>query len=587
MKKKKKKKKKKEKEKKKKINNYMSNKEEEEKKKMTRKQYEECIAQEERLLFGAANIQEADDDQVDSLRVETIETLKASLTETDYAQMDTEHKDALNARIEDYNFPFENLVFEGGGVKGLALIGALKCLDELGILKNIRRFAGTSAGAITAGMIAVGYHYEELMDFWSGDVESLFSDHSCGYLSFLPNVLSKFGWNPGNKIMAYMGNMIAAKSKTNDPDMTFYDLYRERNVELCIVVTNISQMNTEYCHPKTTPDMPIRQALRMSMSIPGVFTAPTYDNHGQVDVFVDGGVLCNYPIHSFDGWFLSMAKEDAFLLKLQPLKKLPELMSNCNRFATQNPKSLGFLLFSESEREVMKEQLEKRQGAVLPTRPVKDTKLYKHKKKTSEDLAKAEREHCKVVEAMEAFMRVLQKYNLKEQEYIDKGELRNALNDTAEFPPEQAELLFCKGTDVDSVFEALDKDGNGKVAFSELIHFIEERGIRLQVRFQGFERQDVKNFVQFLNALQSTMLTNMKYVHVKLEDVKRTVGINTGHIGTLDYGMEKADRDFVIARGYNATRSYLGYCVAWNYPGVIKKSAAEVAVDNHGESSVS
>ncbi|GFR96138.1 hypothetical protein ElyMa_006290500, partial [Elysia marginata] len=89
-------------------------------------QHEEYIAQEERLLFGAANIQEADDDQVDSLRVETIESLKASLTETDYAQMDTEHKDALNARIEDYNFPFENLVFEGGGVKGLALIGALK-----------------------------------------------------------------------------------------------------------------------------------------------------------------------------------------------------------------------------------------------------------------------------------------------------------------------------------------------------------------------------------------------------------------------------------------------------------------------------
>ena len=39
--------------------------------------------------------------------------------------------------------------------------------------------------------------------------------------------------------------------------------------ELCVVVTNLNQMSTEYCHPKTTPDMPVRMAVRMSMAIPG------------------------------------------------------------------------------------------------------------------------------------------------------------------------------------------------------------------------------------------------------------------------------------------------------------------------------
>ncbi|RUS86202.1 hypothetical protein EGW08_006048, partial [Elysia chlorotica] len=143
-----------------------------------------------------------------------------------------------------------------------------------------------------------------------------------------------------------------------------------------------------------------------------------------------------------------------------------------------------------------------------------------------------------------------------------------------EFSQEQAELLFCKGTDVNSVFDALDKDGNGKIAFSELMQFIEERGVRLQVRFQGFGRREVNSFVQFLNALQATMLTNMKYVHVKMKDAMRTVGINTGHIGTLDYGMDDADREFAVARGYNATKMYLAYCVAWNYPGVERKQKA-------------
>lgn len=34
-------------------------------------------------------------------------------------------------------------------------------------------------------------------------------------------------------------------------------------------MTNLNMMNAEYFHPKTTPDVPIRQAVRMSMAIPG------------------------------------------------------------------------------------------------------------------------------------------------------------------------------------------------------------------------------------------------------------------------------------------------------------------------------
>ncbi|GFO08801.1 hypothetical protein PoB_003530600, partial [Plakobranchus ocellatus] len=495
-----------------------------------------------------------------------LESFKASLSDV---QLDALDKAALSVNVRDYNFPFENLVFEGGGTKGLALIGAVKCLEELGIRQQIRRFAGTSAGAITAAMVALGYPCEDLMEFWSGDVKSLFSDHSCGYLSFLPNLLRKFGWNPGNRILGWLGKMIAAKSQKNNPDMTFYDLYREMQVELCIVVTNLNQMSTEYCHPKTTPDMPIRTALRMSMSIPGVFTAPTFDNHGNLDVCVDGGVLCNYPIHCFDGWFLSMAKQDTFLLRMHPLRDLSKLISN--RFEAHNTKTLGFLLFSADEDEVLRDQLEKRQGALVPSKPSRDTKLYRSKQDAKVSLAQTDTEYTKMCQAMEAFMKVLYKHNLEELEFIDKGELRRALDDTEEFTSEQAKLLFGEHVDVDTVFGWLDRNGDGKVSFLELFRFIEERGMRFQLRFQGFARREVTNFIQFLKALQGTMLTNMKYVHVKNEDLARTVGINTGHIGTLDYGMDDADRQFAVQRGYNATLTYLSYCVAANYPGVVSK----------------
>ncbi len=44
-------------------------------------------------------------------------------------------------------YNFRNLVFEGGGVNGIAYLGALEVLEERGILTDIERIGGTSAGA--------------------------------------------------------------------------------------------------------------------------------------------------------------------------------------------------------------------------------------------------------------------------------------------------------------------------------------------------------------------------------------------------------------------------------------------------------
>ena len=54
-------------------------------------------------------------------------------------------------------YHFRNLVFEGGGVKGIAYVGAMKVLKEEGILPNIKRVGGTSAGAINATLFALGF----------------------------------------------------------------------------------------------------------------------------------------------------------------------------------------------------------------------------------------------------------------------------------------------------------------------------------------------------------------------------------------------------------------------------------------------
>src|SRR5271168_2298947 len=53
-----------------------------------------------------------------------------------------------------------NLVLEGGGVKGIGLVGAISVLEEHGF--SFVRVAGTSAGAIVGSLVAAGFTSTEL-----------------------------------------------------------------------------------------------------------------------------------------------------------------------------------------------------------------------------------------------------------------------------------------------------------------------------------------------------------------------------------------------------------------------------------------
>ncbi len=73
--------------------------------------------------------------------------------------------------------PPRNLVFKGGGQKGIAYPAALKELERQGALKEIKRVAGTSAGAITAALVAVGYSPDELEQIIDESPLESFLDH--------------------------------------------------------------------------------------------------------------------------------------------------------------------------------------------------------------------------------------------------------------------------------------------------------------------------------------------------------------------------------------------------------------------------
>ncbi|KAH9492775.1 hypothetical protein Btru_026284 [Bulinus truncatus] len=177
---------------------------------------------------------------------------------------------------------------------------------------------------------------------------------------------------------------------------------------------------------------------------------------------------------------------------------------------------------------------------------------------------KTDREHRRLVHAMNAFLRALRKHNTDRNDTISRSELLGALQDENLFPPSKRMILF---GDVDSeiILEYLDKDHNGQISYNELLSFMEETGINMQNRFLGYQRRVIRNLPTFLETLQATLLTNVKRVYVEEKDLKRTVGINTGHIGTTDFNLEPEDVTFVLERGRRSLEAFLKYYVATNH----------------------
>ena len=396
--------------------------------------------------------------------------------------------------------------------------------------------------------------------------------------------MQKFGLHPANKFYEWMSDKIAKKSATGNPQMTFNDLYKERGVELCIVAANLNQMKQQLCHPKTTPDMPIRDAVRMSMSIPIYFQPKIYGTPGSStqDYYVDGGVLNNYPITSFDGWGLSMEPKDSYLKRMTPVDQIPFILES--QFDGFNTKTMGALLYAENERDLMRWRLERRVGANEPDFPKSETKLFVKKNESLTKLARSMLEKKKKMEAMTNFLQALGDAEDEDVSYIGLKQLTAALSEISE---EQALLLFGENHTPEAIMSRFDLSKDGNISFQEMLAGFEVEGFKLWEYVYGYSKIDkIDDLWQFLNTIYNVTTLNLMSSHMKAGDEKRTVGINTGHVGTMDFDLEPADKQFAFARGYNATKSFLKYFVVQNPDLVHKKGSSPGAQDVEQDSTI-
>jgi NTE family protein len=206
-----------------------------------------------------------------------------------------------------------DLVLEGGGVKGIALVGAFSILEAAGV--QVQRVAGTSAGAIVGAMIAADYSALEMKtimnDLDYNDFEDKTMWDELGALGKAISIFFEHGEYKGDFAHHWIAEQLEAKQKTTFSTLTHPDpgssLPPEEQYRLVVMASDISagrlrRLPWDYgVYGDDPAEVPIADAVRASMSIPFFFKPVIKDVKGGGKAWlVDGGMLSDFPITTFD-----------------------------------------------------------------------------------------------------------------------------------------------------------------------------------------------------------------------------------------------------------------------------------------------
>lgn len=203
---------------------------------------------------------------------------------------------------------YHNLVFEGGGIRGIAYSGVIKVLEQEHMLPGIQKVGGTSAGAITALMVALGYSSEEIYHLAEETPFEQFNDGKYWFAGGWSRMRRHYGWYRKQAFERWLGDVISRK--TGNADITFAAMQAAGYKSLYVTGTCLNRQQLLVFSRETYPDMKVKDAVSISMSIPLYFEASFIDAQGKVyrdkrmppglDIVVDGGLTGNFPIFLFD-----------------------------------------------------------------------------------------------------------------------------------------------------------------------------------------------------------------------------------------------------------------------------------------------
>ncbi|MDQ0196076.1 patatin-like phospholipase family protein [Paenibacillus wynnii] len=203
-----------------------------------------------------------------------------------------------------------NAVFEGGGVKGISLAGAVQAAEHAGV--SFQRVAGTSSGSIVSAMLAAGYTGKEMSDIIRGTSFTSFLKRAPLYNTPIVGpalrVMLKKGLYSGEALESWIRGILRQRGI-----VTFRDLPSGKLSIIASDITNgrIVVLPEGLKDYGISPDQfEVAKAVRMSCSIPYFFDPVLLRLNGefakgksfpeQFVYTVDGGLLSNFPMWLFD-----------------------------------------------------------------------------------------------------------------------------------------------------------------------------------------------------------------------------------------------------------------------------------------------
>lgn len=181
----------------------------------------------------------------------------------------------------------KKLVLCGGGMKGIALVGALHALETKKYLDKFTIFCGTSIGSLINALYVIGYAPNELHDFIK-----LFEFNKLKSVNL--NNLRKFALYDEKNIEYVLKKLITWKSLSES--ITLKELYESKKKKLIFTATCLHDKKLCYISYETEPDMPLFTAMRIAISLPFIIPPVLYKNK----YYVDGACFDNYPFSVFN-----------------------------------------------------------------------------------------------------------------------------------------------------------------------------------------------------------------------------------------------------------------------------------------------
>jgi NTE family protein len=250
-----------------------------------------------------------------------------------------------------------DLVFEGGGAKGMVFVGAYEAFVNR--QHTFGRLLGTSAGAITAALLAAGYTAREMLaaltekengksvfaafmgdppaftpeEIRTSAIRELLRNINIKLLpGFVENRMDDYiseamadhaksrhvfafvergGWFSAGRFIDWLQHKLDTgpwkEGERHFSGMSLSQFFAATGVDLSVVASDTADRRLLVLNHRTAPDCPLVWAVRMSMSIPLVWdevlwekgwgTCSGRDIAGHA--IVDGGILSNFPIELF------------------------------------------------------------------------------------------------------------------------------------------------------------------------------------------------------------------------------------------------------------------------------------------------